>query len=119
MRKARRETSNMAKSFAPRPHDPRDRGIADRRSMEAFGEQFSQTRVVPRLGAVNQGLEAFMCDSLRSTRDERPGVVSPRCRFDIAILIVGFRNSEDILSCLAALSRMECEAAFDVFICEN
>ncbi|WP_368508291.1 glycosyltransferase family 2 protein [Bradyrhizobium lupini] len=87
--------------------------------MEAFGGQFSQTSVVPRLGAVNQGLEAFMCDSLRSTRDGRPGVVSPRCRFDIAILIVGFRNSEDILTCLAALSRMECEAAFDVFICEN
>lgn len=38
---------------------------------------------------------------------------------DIAVLIVGFRNSEDILGCLRALSRARSSPSFDVFICEN
>lgn len=38
---------------------------------------------------------------------------------DVAILIVGFRNSTDIGGCLAALSYAAVEPNFDVFICEN
>lgn len=37
----------------------------------------------------------------------------------IAIIIVGFRNPEDVRACLAALSRSTDEPHFDVFICEN
>ncbi|EHR01348.1 glycosyltransferase family 2 protein [Bradyrhizobium sp. WSM471] len=40
-----------------------------------------------------------------------------RCR--IGIIIVGFRNPEDVRACLAALSRSAVEPRFDVFICEN
>lgn len=60
-----------------------------------------------------------MRDSLQLTRDEASAVASPRCWFDVGVLIVGFRNPEDIRNCLVALSRTECKAAFDVFICEN
>lgn len=44
---------------------------------------------------------------------------SPQPAESIAILIVGFRNSDDINSCLSAISRMVEVPAFDVFICEN
>lgn len=37
----------------------------------------------------------------------------------VAILIVGYRNPQDVKACLAALSRMAPEPRFDVFICEN
>lgn len=50
---------------------------------------------------------------------EGAGVLSPTRPFDVAILVVGFRNVDDIRNCLIALSRTECEADFDVFICEN
>lgn len=36
-----------------------------------------------------------------------------------AVLIVGFRNSSDIRSCLTALSKASTDAQFDIFICEN
>ncbi|RXG91475.1 glycosyltransferase family 2 protein [Bradyrhizobium vignae] len=38
---------------------------------------------------------------------------------EVAVLIVGFRNSQDILNCLRALSRAAFSPSFDVFICEN
>jgi len=38
---------------------------------------------------------------------------------DVAILIVGFRNSADVKGCLTALSRASATPTFDVFICEN
>ncbi|MBR0906449.1 glycosyltransferase family 2 protein [Bradyrhizobium liaoningense] len=38
---------------------------------------------------------------------------------EVAIIIVGFRNSADIGACLQALSRLSPRPAFDVFICEN
>jgi GT2 family glycosyltransferase len=41
------------------------------------------------------------------------------CIFEVAVIIVGFRNSDDITTCLHALSRMTAGPAFDVFICEN
>ena len=37
----------------------------------------------------------------------------------IAILIVGYRNSSDLQSCISALARLDHEPQFDVFICEN
>ena len=42
-----------------------------------------------------------------------------QCCHRIAILIVGFRNPNDIKQCLAALSLAKPEPSFDVFICEN
>ena len=38
---------------------------------------------------------------------------------EVAVLIVGFRNSADIVECLTALSCAPNKPAFDVFICEN
>ncbi|MCP3390678.1 glycosyltransferase family 2 protein [Bradyrhizobium sp. CCGB12] len=38
---------------------------------------------------------------------------------EVAVIIVGFRNSADIAACLHALSRVTSGPAFDVFICEN
>jgi N-acetylglucosaminyl-diphospho-decaprenol L-rhamnosyltransferase len=38
---------------------------------------------------------------------------------EVAILIVGFRNSADIIECLRALSCAPNAPTFDVFICEN
>ncbi|MEZ2202380.1 glycosyltransferase family 2 protein [Bradyrhizobium japonicum] len=38
---------------------------------------------------------------------------------DVAILIVGFRNAEDIRDCLVALSGATGHPEFNVFICEN
>ena len=40
-------------------------------------------------------------------------------RMEIAVLIVGFHNSEDISDCLWALSKSSPEPPFDIFICEN
>jgi N-acetylglucosaminyl-diphospho-decaprenol L-rhamnosyltransferase len=37
----------------------------------------------------------------------------------VAILIVGFRNSQDVCACLIALSRARIDPSFDIFICEN
>jgi N-acetylglucosaminyl-diphospho-decaprenol L-rhamnosyltransferase len=37
----------------------------------------------------------------------------------VAILIVGYRNPQDVRACLAALSRLTPESRFDVLICEN
>lgn len=45
--------------------------------------------------------------------------MNDECSFQVAILIVGFRNPRDICECLAALSRASAEPHFDVFICEN
>jgi GT2 family glycosyltransferase len=41
------------------------------------------------------------------------------CVSESAILIVGFRSSPDIRSCLVALSNISTDTPFDVFICEN
>lgn len=41
----------------------------------------------------------------------------PRLR--VAILIVGFRNPQDVRACLGALSRSAPEPGFDIFVCEN
>jgi hypothetical protein len=40
-------------------------------------------------------------------------------RSRVAILIVGFRNAQDVKACLTALSRATAEPRFDVFVCEN
>jgi N-acetylglucosaminyl-diphospho-decaprenol L-rhamnosyltransferase len=40
-------------------------------------------------------------------------------RFCVAILIVGFRNPQDVQACLRALSRSMAEPRFDIFVCEN
>ncbi|MBY0338895.1 MAG: hypothetical protein K2X11_19930 [Acetobacteraceae bacterium] len=37
----------------------------------------------------------------------------------IPVIVVGFRNPEDILGCLDALARAAAEPAFDVHVCEN
>jgi N-acetylglucosaminyl-diphospho-decaprenol L-rhamnosyltransferase len=37
----------------------------------------------------------------------------------VAILIVSFRNPQDVRACLTALSRATAEPSFDIFICEN
>lgn len=39
--------------------------------------------------------------------------------FRAAILIVGFRNPQDVHACLTALSHLAPEPGFDVFVCEN
>jgi len=38
---------------------------------------------------------------------------------ETAVLIVGYNNAEDILHCLAALSRAAASPRFNIFICEN
>ncbi|MDF0494645.1 glycosyltransferase family 2 protein [Bradyrhizobium yuanmingense] len=38
---------------------------------------------------------------------------------EVAVLIVGYRNSQDVVDCLRALSRATTSPAFDIFICEN
>jgi N-acetylglucosaminyl-diphospho-decaprenol L-rhamnosyltransferase len=40
-------------------------------------------------------------------------------RFRVAILIVSFRNPQDVQTCLTALSRSTAEPRFDIFVCEN
>ncbi len=40
-----------------------------------------------------------------------------QCR--VAVLIVGFRNPEDVCVCLRALARATVQPSFDIFICEN
>lgn len=40
-------------------------------------------------------------------------------RLRVAILIVGFRNPQDVQACLVALCRLAGEPSFDVFVCEN
>jgi N-acetylglucosaminyl-diphospho-decaprenol L-rhamnosyltransferase len=45
--------------------------------------------------------------------------VSDQNLFRVAILIVGFRNPQDIRACVTALSRATTEPSFDIFICEN
>jgi len=37
----------------------------------------------------------------------------------VAVIIVGFRNPQDILDCLTALARAAPNPSFDIFICEN
>ncbi|TMJ54256.1 MAG: glycosyltransferase family 2 protein [Alphaproteobacteria bacterium] len=39
--------------------------------------------------------------------------------FRVAILIVSFRNPQDVQACLTALSRSTAEPRFDIFVCEN
>ncbi len=39
--------------------------------------------------------------------------------FRVAILIVSFRNPQDVCACLTALSHSTTEPRFDIFICEN
>lgn len=39
--------------------------------------------------------------------------------FRVAILIVGFRNSSDLQSCISSLARSNDEPPFDIFVCEN
>ena len=38
---------------------------------------------------------------------------------ETAVVIVGFRNADDIVNCLIALSQSAASPCFDVFICEN
>lgn len=38
---------------------------------------------------------------------------------DVAVIIVGFRNCEDVRDCLRALSSSSPDPSFDIFICEN
>ncbi|MCA1467131.1 glycosyltransferase family 2 protein [Bradyrhizobium sp. IC3195] len=38
---------------------------------------------------------------------------------DVAVIIVGFRNCEDVRDCLWALSNSSPDPSFDIFICEN
>jgi N-acetylglucosaminyl-diphospho-decaprenol L-rhamnosyltransferase len=45
--------------------------------------------------------------------------VSEQAQCRVAVLIVGFRNPEDVCACLKALSRATVEPSFDIFICEN
>jgi N-acetylglucosaminyl-diphospho-decaprenol L-rhamnosyltransferase len=45
--------------------------------------------------------------------------VSYQNRFRVAVLIVGFRNHQDVQTCLTALSRLSAEPSFDIFFCEN
>jgi N-acetylglucosaminyl-diphospho-decaprenol L-rhamnosyltransferase len=45
--------------------------------------------------------------------------VKDRNSFRVAVLIVGFRNPEDIYTCVTALSRATAEPSFDIFVCEN
>lgn len=45
--------------------------------------------------------------------------MSDQNSFDVATLIVGFCNPQDICACLSALSRAATEPSFDIFICEN
>ena len=40
-------------------------------------------------------------------------------RSNIPIIIVGYRNAEDIVECLAALQTLVPDPKFDVYICEN
>lgn len=39
--------------------------------------------------------------------------------FRVAILIVGFRNPQDVQSCISALAQLSEQPLFDVFVCEN
>jgi N-acetylglucosaminyl-diphospho-decaprenol L-rhamnosyltransferase len=39
--------------------------------------------------------------------------------FRVAILIVGFRNAQDVKACLTALSSSMAKPGFDIFVCEN
>ena len=39
------------------------------------------------------------------------------CR--VAILIVGFRNPDDVQTCISALASSSQEPLFDIFVCEN
>ena len=45
--------------------------------------------------------------------------MSDQAGFRVAVLIVGFRNPQDIRACVAALSLAALQPSFDVFICEN
>jgi N-acetylglucosaminyl-diphospho-decaprenol L-rhamnosyltransferase len=45
--------------------------------------------------------------------------LSDQTQYRVAVLIVGFRNPEDICGCLKALSCATTEPSFDIFICEN
>jgi N-acetylglucosaminyl-diphospho-decaprenol L-rhamnosyltransferase len=45
-------------------------------------------------------------------------VIDPN-RFRVAILIVSFRNPQDVQACLTALTRSTAEPRFDIFVCEN
>src|ERR1700730_14820663 len=39
--------------------------------------------------------------------------------YEVAVLIVGYRNADDVSACLAALNLAAPAPNFDVFICEN
>jgi N-acetylglucosaminyl-diphospho-decaprenol L-rhamnosyltransferase len=45
--------------------------------------------------------------------------VSNQAGYRVAVLIVGFRNAQDISACVTALSRATVQPSFDIFICEN
>jgi len=45
--------------------------------------------------------------------------VSTKNIAEVAVLIVGFHNPDDIAHCIAALSKIAVPPNFDVFICEN
>ena len=38
---------------------------------------------------------------------------------EVAVIIVGFRNADDIVCCVSALEKITAPPSFDVFICEN
>ena len=39
--------------------------------------------------------------------------------FEVAVVVVGFRNADDIVKCLSHLAKAEASPKFSVFICEN
>jgi N-acetylglucosaminyl-diphospho-decaprenol L-rhamnosyltransferase len=45
--------------------------------------------------------------------------VKDQAGYRVAILIVGFRNPQDVSACLTALSSTVAQPSFDIFICEN
>jgi N-acetylglucosaminyl-diphospho-decaprenol L-rhamnosyltransferase len=56
---------------------------------------------------------------LRDSECLEAAVVSNANSAEVAVLIVGFHNAEDIAHCIAALAHVNGPPNFDVFICEN
>jgi N-acetylglucosaminyl-diphospho-decaprenol L-rhamnosyltransferase len=68
-----------------------------------------------------QPMRATMSRGTLTLSPEVNGNASPstqRCH-EVAIVIVGYGNAEDISGCLAALGVAEATPSFDVFVCEN
>src|SRR6266853_4634609 len=55
---------------------------------------------------------------MSGSRKVESRVIDPD-RFRGAILIVSFRNPQDVQACLTTLSRSTAEPGFDIYVCEN